>query len=345
MPSSSLTRRSLLRASLAAPFILRSTLGNAAPIALKFSLAAPFDGSNAAFFLGESQGWYRDAGLTCQFDAAGGSGEAVSRVGSGVYDLGVADINVMAEFNAKNPASAIRNIFMLYYRSPLSVGTLAKSGIVKPADLAGRKVGAAATDGAFRLFPAYAKAADANAAAIKWEMVGLQLREAVLARGDVEAILGFDSTMYFGLRKAGIKPDEIRFLYYSDAGLDLYGNGIIVSEKLRTENPEAVKRFVAVTARAWQAAIADPKAAIAALQKQVPLINAELEEEKLRWLISHQLVTAESKADGLGGVRMARLQAAIAAVAATYGLGTAPKPEDVFDAAFLPPPALRNLPA
>ena len=108
-------------------------------------------------------------------------------------------------------------------------------------------------------------------------MVGLQLREAVLARGDVDAILGFDSTMFFGLQKAGIGPDDIRFLYYSDAGLDLYGNGIMVSQKLRTENPDAVKRFVAVTARAWQAAIADPDAAVAALQKQSPLINAPLE--------------------------------------------------------------------
>jgi NitT/TauT family transport system substrate-binding protein len=175
-------------------------------------------------------------------------------------------------------------------------------------------------------------------------MVGLQLREAVLARGDVEAILGFDSTMFYGLQKAGIKPADIRFLYYSDAGLDLYGNGIIASPKLIAGNPDALKRFVAVTARAWQAAVANPEAAIAALMKANPLINAPLETEKLRWLIKNQLVTAESKADGLGGVRMERLTQAINVVAATYGFATAPKPADVFDPAFLPDAALRKLP-
>ncbi|MDF2117436.1 ABC transporter substrate-binding protein [Roseiarcaceae bacterium H3SJ34-1] len=334
-----------LAAGLAAPFVLRSGASRAATTDIKFSLSAPFDGSNAAFFLGESRGWYREAGLNCQFDASGGSGEAVSRVGSGVYDLGVGDINAMMEFNVKNAASAIRCVYMLYYRSPLSAATLTKTGIAKAADLAGRKIGAAATDGAYRLFSPFAKAAGIDAGSIAWNMVGLQLREAVLARGDVEAILGFDSTMYFGLTKAGIKPDDMRFIYYSDAGLDLYGNGILVSQKMRSTNPDAVKRFVEVTARAWQAAAADPKAAIAALKSHVPLINAELEEEKLRWLIKNQLTTNESSADGLGGVRAERLASSLASVAAGYGLTSVPKPDEVFDAGFMPAAAVRKLPA
>jgi NitT/TauT family transport system substrate-binding protein len=345
MPYPVLTRRNLLKTSLAATFVSRANLGRAATTSLKFSLAAPFDGSNAAYFLADQKGWYRDAGLECQFDSSGGSGEAVSRVGSGVYDLGVGDINVMTEFNAKNPDAAIRDVYMLYFRSPLCVGTLTKSGITKPSDLAGRKVGAAVPDGAYRLFAAYAKATGIDASTISWDMIGLQLREAVLSRGDVDAILGFDSTMFFGLQKAGIAPGDVRFLYYSDAGLDLYGNGIMASKKLRTENPEAVKRFVAVTARAWQAAIADPDAAVAALQKQSALINVPLETAKLRWLIKNQLVTPESQADGLGGVRMERLAKAIATLAASYGFKETPKPEDVFDASFLPSADLRKLPS
>lgn len=339
------TRRTLLQAALAAPTLLRAGTARAAETTIKFSLAASFDGSTSPFFLGEQKGWYRDAGLNVQFDQSGGSGEAASRVGSGVYDMGVGDINVVTEFDAKNPGSAISAVYMLYYRSPLCAGTLTKSGITKPSDLVGRRMGAAATDGAYRLFPAYAKAAGIDPASIKWDMVGLQLREALLSRGDVDAILGFDSTMEFGLQKAGIKADDIRFLYYSDAGLDLYGNAILVSHKMRTDNPEAVKRFVAVTARAWQAAVADPDAATAALIKQAPLVNAKLEGDKLRWLIKNQLVTPESRADGMGGVRPARLAAAVATVSATYGLADAPKPADIFDPAFLPAAELRKLPA
>lgn len=345
MTSFTPSRRTLLKAALAAPLIARAGHVRAATTSIKFSLAAPFDGSNAAFFLAQQNGWYKDAGLDCQFDAGAGSGEAVSRVGSGVYDAGIGDINSMAEFNAKNPSAAIRCVYMVYFRSPLSVGTLAKSGITKPADLAGKTIGAAAPDGAYRLFTTYAKFAGLDPASVKWNMVGLQLREAVLVGGNADAILGFDSTMYFGLVKAGIAPADIRFLYYSDVGLDLYGNGILLSQKLRTGNPEAAKAFVAVSARAWQAAAADPKAAIAALKAHAPLINAELEEEKLRWLITKQLTTPESLANGLGGIETARLAKSMEAIALGFGLPAVPKPEDVFDAAFLPPAALRKLPA
>ena len=345
MPSASISRRSALTALLAAPMVLRARAGRAAATTnIKFSLSAPFDGSNAAFFLADANGWYADAGLAPQFDISGGAAEVVSRVASGVYDAGIGDINVMAEFDAKNPAQAIHVVYMMYYRSPLSVCTLAKSGITKPADLAGRKVGAAATDGAYRLFPAYVKATGLDPSGIKWDMVGLQLREAVLSRGDVDAILGFDSTMDFGLQKTGIKPEDIRLLYYADAGMDLYSNGIMVSQKLRAENPDAVKRFLVVTARGWQAAIADPPAAIAALQKHSPLINPTLELAKLKWLIAHQLVTEESKADGLGGIRPDRLVKALDTITAAYNLPVALKPEDVFDGAFLPSADLRKLP-
>ena len=340
-----LSRRHLLQVPLAAPLVLRAGGARAEGLMpIKFTLAATLDGSNAPFLLADKMGWYREAGFACSFDASGGSGEAVSRVGSGVYDAGVGDINVLLEFASNNPNAIFPCVYMLYYRSPLSVATLAKNGIAKPADLNGCKMGAAATDGAYRLFPAYAKVTGVDPKSINWDMVGLQLREAVLARGDVQAILGFDSTMLIGLQKAGIDAADIRFLYYADAGLDLYGNGLLISDKFRKQDPAVIKRFVAVSARAWQASIADPQAAIAALKERVPLINADLELAKLRWLIKNQLVTDESRADGLGMVRAARLAKAVEVVSAAYGLKQPPTPEQIFDPSFMPPEALRKLP-
>ena len=346
MFNASTTRRSLLTSALALPALAVSgTRGFAqAALPLRVSLNAPYDGSNAAFFLAEEKGYYRDAGLAPQFDPSGGSGEAVTRIGSNVYDFGFADLNVLMEFNQKNPGQAGRSVYMLYYRSPLCVAYLAKTPITKPSDLAGRKIGAAAPDGAYRLFPAYVAKTGLVAKDIVWDMVGLQLREAVLSRGDVEAILGFDSTMYFGLQKAGVKAEDIKFLYYSDVGLDLYGNSIVASKKILETNPEAVRKFVAATARGWQDAIANPDAAIAALKKRAELTNVAIETEKLKWLIKNQVVTDESRKSGLGVVSPERLAASIATVAPAYGLPTIPNPSDIFDASYLPEEAIRRLP-
>jgi NMT1/THI5 like. len=63
----------------------------------------------------------------------------------------------------------------------------------------------------------------------------------MLLKGDVDGILGFDSTMYFNLVRQGIKPEDIKFLYYSDAGMDIYGNAILASKKILTEQPAVVK--------------------------------------------------------------------------------------------------------
>ncbi len=316
----------------------------AAQTELKVSLNAPYDGSNAAFFLADEKGYYAAEGIKPSFDPSGGSGEAVTRIGSGTYDFGFGDINVLMEFNAKNPANAGRGVYMLYYRSPLSVGTFAKNNISKPADLDGKKMGGALSDGAYKLFPAYAKLAAINAGSIKWQFGDLRLREALLLKGDVDAILGFDSTMYFNFVRQGIAPADIKFLYYSDAGLNIYGNAILASKKILDGNPKAVRGFVAATAKGWRDAIANPAAAIAALKKRSSLVDEKLEQAKLEWLIKNQLVTDESKAAGLGGVNAERFAASLATVGSAFELPKTPAPGDVFTAEFLPDAAIRKLP-
>lgn len=311
---------------------------------LKVSLNAPYDGSNAAFFLAEAKGYYAAEGLKVAFDPSGGSGEAVTRIGSGTYDFGFGDVNVLMEFNAKNPANAGKAVYMLYYRSPLSVGSFAKNAIAKPADLNGKKMGGALSDGAYKLFPAYAKLAAIDAASIKWQFGDLRLREALLLKGDVDAILGFDSTMYFNFVRQGVAPADIKFLYYSDAGLNIYGNAILASKKMLETNPAAVRGFVAATAKGWRAAVADPPAAIAALKKRSSLVDEKLETAKLEWLIKNQLKTAESTADGLGGVRADRLAQSLATVGAAFELPKTPAPAEVFTSEFLPDAAVRKLP-
>jgi NitT/TauT family transport system substrate-binding protein len=334
---------------LVTPLIALMSLLALSPLAqaqteFKVTLNAPFDGSNAAFFLAEEKGYYAAEGLKVVMDPSGGSGEVATRIGSGAYDFGFGDVNVLLEFNAKNPASAGKAVYMLYYRSPLSIASFAKAGINKPADLNGRKMGGSLGDGAYKLFPAYSALSGVKSDSVQWQYGDLRLREVMLLKGDVDAILGFDSTMYFSLVRQGIPPGDIKFMYYSDVGLDIYGNALVASKKVLEANPAAVKGFVAASAKGWRDAIANPAAAIAALKKKVPLIDEKIETDKLLWLIKNQIVTAESKADGLGGVRAARLDKSISTLTDAFKLPTKPVAADIFSPAFLPAAAVRKLP-
>lgn len=341
------SRRSLLKGSAAAAGLALGGLVKApavhaqALLPIKFSLNAPADGSNAAFFHALEKGYFREAGLAPTLDPSQGAGDSIQRVASETYDSAFSDLTVLVEFNAKNPAQAPVGVFNIYNRSPTCIIAWKSAGISKPADLAGKTLGAPQTDGAFRLFPAFVKATGIDASRVKMQTVDLRLREAVMLRREVDGVFGFDSTIYFNLKSNGVKLEDLTFLYYSDHGLDFYSNTIIVSKKFMRENAAKVPGLVKAIARGWIDAARQPAVAIQALAKREPLIKPELETERLEWIIKNQIRSADSLEDGMGVVRPARLARAIDQVAEAFQLATRPTLESMFDPQFLPAKADR----
>ena len=150
--------------------------------------------------------------------------------------------------------------------------------------------------------------------------------------------------MYFNLARQNIPPSEIKFLYFSDVGLNIYGNAILASKKVLDGDPKAVRGFVEATAKGWRDAIAHPEEAIAALKRRSVLIDEKLELAKLQWLIKNQITTDESKADGVGGVRAERLASSLETISSAFGLPSVITPAQVFAADYLPDAAIRQLP-
>src|SRR5919201_41231 len=80
-------------------------------------------------FLGTAVVRMGHAGLEVTVDAGQGSAGAVTRVASGAYDLGFADINALIEYNAANPDKAIKAVMVIYDFPPFSVFSLKSTGI------------------------------------------------------------------------------------------------------------------------------------------------------------------------------------------------------------------------
>ncbi|MEJ0071505.1 MAG: ABC transporter substrate-binding protein [Pseudomonadota bacterium] len=311
-----------------------------APTALKVTLNFRLDASNAAFFLAEDRGYYAAEGLKVTLDGAKGSADATSRLASGAYQMGFVDIGVITEFDARNPERAIQSLFMVYDVAPMAIGSLRDRGIAQPADLIGRTVGAAAGDGAYRMFPAFARLNGLDLGQIKIQQLESQLREAMLIRGAVDAVIGFDYVIGPGLVAGGAAANAITFLRYSDYGLRLYGNSIAASRSFIDANPsppDTVRHFVAAAARGWRDTFEDPAAAIDAVVKRDPLLGRAAELERMRWIREHNLRSPEDAKHGLGTVDRDRLAANIALVAQAFALPTAPDLDSVFTDRFLPP--------
>jgi NitT/TauT family transport system substrate-binding protein len=256
--------------------------------------------------------------------------------------MGFADLAALMEFHANNPDSPNKPVavMMVYNNTPASVMALKKSGIAKPADLAGKKLGAPVFDAGRRAFPIFAKAN--NIGAVNWTAMDPTLRETMLIRGDIDAITGFTFTSLLNLEARGAKAADIVVLPYPDYGVKLYGNVIIASPKLIKENPEAVKKFLSAFAKGAKEVIANPAVAIESVKARDGIIDSKLETRRLQLAIDTVINSADARSDGFGAVNAGRMSLMASQVSDAFNTKTRVSPDAVWTAALLPPAAELN---
>src|SRR5690349_591111 len=323
---------------LAAAAVMLATGPANAQTSIKFTLDWVFQGPTAPFLVALEKGYYKAAGMGATMDPGQGSAGAVQRVATGGYQIGFADVNATIEYNATNPCKEVMCVFMTYDFAPFGVYALKKSGTKTPKDLEGKKLGAPVFDASFRLFPAFARLNGIS----KWEHVNLtpQLREQSLVQGSVDFISGHYFSSMLDLKARGVKFDDIVAMRYVDFGMDVYGNGIVVSPEM-AKNEKVVKGFIAATLKGWKDVIADNKVGIAAAKKKDPLIDEALETERLQISLQTNILTPFVKANGMGDVDPVRFEKAVKLVSEAFGLPVTPAVDKVFTNKYLPPKADR----
>jgi NitT/TauT family transport system substrate-binding protein len=318
----------------------------AAQTAIKLTLDGSFAGPSAPFLVAQDRGYYRAGGIEVTIDAAAGGGaapDAIARVASGGADLALADLNALIKYRDQNPAAGIKALFVVYNKPGYAIIARKSRGIAKPKDLEGKKLGAPTADAASAHWPLLAKLNDIDVSKVTIENVAPPVREPMLAAGQVDAITGISFSSYIDLKDRGVPTDDLLVLPMADYGLQLYGDAIVANPKFLAENPQAVKAFLQAFLKGLKDTIRDPARAIESVVKRNEAAKKDLELERLRMTIRDNIVTAEVKANGLGGVDPARLAAAIDQLALTFKFKTKPQGPDIFDASFLPLPAERRL--
>ena len=310
---------------------------------IKFILDWRFEGPSALFLAPVAKGYFKDAKLDVTVDAGNGSGGAVTRVASGTYEMGFADLAALMEFHANNPDAPNKPVavMMVYNNTPASVMALKKSGIKTPADLNGKKLGAPVFDAGRRAFPIFQKAN--NIGAVTWTAMDPPLRETMLARGDVDAITGFTFTSLLNLEARGVKAEDVVVMPYPEFGVKLYGNAIIVSPKLLKDNPAAVKAFLQAFTKGAREVIAKPDAAIEFVKARDGIINVELEQRRLRLAIDSVINSPDARAEGYGQVKAPRLALMASQVSDAFATKTRVSPDAVWNGSFLPSAAELNI--
>ena len=316
-----------------------STTAAFAATPIKFQLDWRFEGPSALFLQPVAKGYFQAAGLNVVVDAGSGSGGAIQRVASGSYDMGFADMAALMEFYANNPEVKDKPVavMMVYNSTPSSVLALKKSGIAKPADLTGKKMGAPVFDGGRRGFALFAKANKVGD--VQWTSMDPPLRETMLVRGDIDAITGFSFTSLLNLEARGVKASDVVVMPFADNGVKHYGNAIIASAKMVRENPEAIRAFLKAFARGAKEVMANPAASIAYVKERDGIVNTAMETRRLQLALDGVVNTSDARAEGFGQINATRMALMASQVSDVYATKTRVNPDLVWSGRFLPPVA------
>lgn len=302
---------------------------------LKFTLDFRVTGQTAPFFLALAKGYYKDEGLDVSIDVGAGSVASITRIASGVYQLGLGDISSLIEFQSQNPGTpVVQAVYQYYNRAPFVIIGRKDRGITSDfKSLQGKRVAAAAVESTRRAWPMVANKLKLGTDHFQWMTTDFSARDNVMVRGDVDAATYFhDSAVSLFAR---MKPEELSVLKYTDAGVNLYGNAVLASRKLITEQPALVAGFLRASNRALKETLADPTAAIAAIKQREPILDEKVELDRWR-LTSQYVAAADVAAHGLGDVRKLLLDEQIEQVAEVFGLKVKPTAESVFERSLLP---------
>ena len=332
-----------LAGTLAASLLLCGAV-QAQDTTVRFTLGWKTQGSDAAFFVARDKGYYKAEGLNVVIDQGEGSGATVTRIMGGAYDAGFGDVNAIIQNASLKPGEAPVMVYQMWNRPPFAIVTKKSANITKPKDLEGKTLGGAQGTPTTRLLPVFIQKNGLDTSKIKVSNMAPNLQEPMLIKGDIDGALVFNITSYFNLVLNRQDPEkDFNWMTFGDYGMDLYSNGLMVSQKMIRDNPKAVAGLVRATNKAMLEIAKDQNLGMKYTMAYDNLINEAVEKRRMQYSFTELIVSPEMKEIGIGDVKDNRMARAIGIIVEGYQLTRVPSPSEIFNRQFLPPRAERSL--
>jgi NitT/TauT family transport system substrate-binding protein len=217
-------------------------------------------GDHAPYYYAKKLGWYQKEGIDLNLEPGKGSAMSTQRVGAGANPVGLADMAGVLVAKGKGANSVA--VFNVYANSPQGMYWLKSSGIKGIKDFAGKKIGNPAGDGARVMWPALAKANGIDPKSVTWVNIDPNAKLAALKAHTIDVTTSFYNLHHVFKRELGA---DMGFLAWRDAGLNPYGNSIIVNADYLKSHKPLIAKFTKVTQRAFAECVKQPKPCVQAL--------------------------------------------------------------------------------
>jgi NitT/TauT family transport system substrate-binding protein len=233
-------------------------------------------GLHTPFYLGVANGCYARETIDLSIEEGRGSVRAVQVVGAKGATFGMSDAgSLMIGVSRGTP---LRAVMSLLNTSGFAIISLETTGIRTAKDLEGKKLAVSPGDALTQLFPAVVKANGLDASKIELVFMDPPAKVPATLEGRTDALLGGIDDQFFLIEQQGRKAAGLRF---ADLGVNTVGMTIHAHEDTIRDRPDLVRRFVKGTVCAWEAAEADPDAAVAAALKVKPDLDRDSTKKQL----------------------------------------------------------------
>jgi NitT/TauT family transport system substrate-binding protein len=226
----------------------------------------------APFYVAMEKGYFADEGVDLKFDY-GWETDLLKLVGSDELQFAIASGDQV--ILARSQGLPVVYVMNWYRRFPVSVVSLADTGIRQPSDLVGRRVGTPATYGASyigwrALLDKWGiKETDVSLISIGYTQV------AALTEGQVDAAICYAMNEPVQMETEGI---DLNSLYVADVA-NLVSNGLITNERSVREQPALVQGMTRAALRGLAYTLKHPEEAFDMTAKYVPEVLADAQKE------------------------------------------------------------------
>lgn len=304
------------------------------PEKVNFALDWIVYGKHVLYYPALEMGIYQKYGLSVNMVRGFGSGDTVQKVDQKAVPFGFADMGTLVLLRAKG--AKVVQVSMIHHLMPHAIFFMKDSGIRTPKDLEGKAFTSPAGNAVWTMFPAFAKATGFDHTKVRHIPADAAASRAAVVVGRADAggiFLPEYPTVATEAKKLG---KEVGLFKFSDYGLDLYSNGIIVHQDLIREKPDLVRRFVRATYEGVQWALQNPEKAFEMYMKR----NPEQDKEKAwgEWTTGIDMFGAVAKRAKtplqLAWMDPAKVKKTVEVVGEFYALESPVKPGDIYTNEF-----------
>ena len=208
----------------------------------------------AGFYVAKEKGMYQAVGLDVAIQPGGPDFPSIQMIAGGNEQFGVTSADQILVARSKGvPVVALA---VLYRKSPFVLFSLKQSGIDKPEQFPGKKIGVKMGGNEELVYREILKkvglsSKDMDEVPVKFDMTPL-------LTGQIDVWPGYVINEVITAREKGF---GVNIIWPSDYGVNMYADTLFTTDKMVKEKPEVVKKFVAATLKGWAYAVAHPEEA------------------------------------------------------------------------------------